>query len=307
MDEATGETETQDFMNVESFSQLPFIRRPKDKNPKPIRVFGKDFTGRDFSITTGQEDYTDPYQTKNKEEEEEEDQTGDNSTDNNSISHNRRFECHYCFRNFPTSQALGGHQNAHKRERQLAKRGVSSYFYHPDNNPYSYRHYPSWTNGPLTAARSYGGFSSGPKPSGYYTRPSYGSQLGLWRLPPRVQGDLAGHLPLQNGSRIHPIWSKIRPVPGVPPRRSINRFLRSRLGKGRLGHLIYLRTLITGNAAFTSNGSSSSSNSTLPLLTRSQTQLSSQVGGSAAQNRMSSYGYGLSPNVQDHVSLDLHL
>ncbi|KAG7566121.1 Zinc finger C2H2-type [Arabidopsis suecica] len=256
MDEAARETETQDFMNVESFSQLPFIRRPKDKNPKPIRVFGKDFTGGDFSSTTGQEDYSDPYQTKDKkqEEEEEEDQTGDNSCkDNNSISNNRRFECHYCFRNFPTSQALGGHQNAHKRERQLAKRGVPSYFYHPDNNPYSYRHYPSWTSGPLTAARSYGGYASGPQLSAYYTRPSYGSQLGLWRLPPRVQG------------------------------------------------------VYNSNAAFTSNGSSSSSNSTLPLLAGSQTQLPSQVGGSAAQNRMSSYRYGLSSNVQDHVSLDLHL
>lgn len=218
---AEGSETVHDFMNVETFSQLPFIR-PTTTTPfkeksvvtgtsaGAIRLFGKEFgsgspTASESADTDTPCDYTKPNTNNNSSSNKNNNSSNTNNNNSENGDSNRRFECHYCCRNFPTSQALGGHQNAHKRERQHAKRAqynslsTNPQVYELMNNNYTLKYnYPSWNSNSVTnnytnssSIRFYGrnqyGSSYSHAPLATTSEPINGNPLGLWRIPTTVQ------------------------------------------------------------------------------------------------------------------------
>lgn len=183
--------ETHDFMNVDSFSELPFLRPSPPVKDKGIRLFGKQFSSGDIHKVV-----------PSKSESLEINARGEFTTtskENENGESNRKFECHYCCRNFPTSQALGGHQNAHKRERQQAKRAHLQSARYPEAHVYGTMNYNRFVSAPSPATMPYHSSSSwsssnvdsvnsrfygGP---GFYNsqqpQPITGSPLALWGVP----------------------------------------------------------------------------------------------------------------------------
>ncbi|TKY62513.1 Zinc finger protein 8 [Spatholobus suberectus] len=253
------ERETHDFMNVDSFSQLPFLRPAPPSKEKAIRLFGQEFCDAPDS-TNGNNVRASEHNT-NKDD----NNNNNNNTENGESS--RRFECHYCCRNFPTSQALGGHQNAHKRERQHAKRHLHSAMAQTtisDADTYGFMNYrfgsaamsysyPTWNTNSSNAMVGNTGGGGRFHGSSYsqQLQPINGSPLGLSRIPTATTTSHAQSNPIFKRER------SLHPLPLFAAEEMVN----ARMGPSR-------------------------------------------VGPSGSQNR---FVYDPKPSVNDHVSLDLHL